>query len=132
MGYALKKQTPNQFDLLIEKIQSFQTLKTNWNGFGSECPNESSISSAISSIRILEHMAVVPIEVGPSAENGIGLAFSSGSKYGHIEFFNDGTACALVDNDGEDREVWEFDSSDTDRRESALRKICEYVNGRAT
>lgn len=110
------------------QLDEFKELQDNWNGYGSEAPNNIALTLSHELGDILHEREFEPTRVLPSAEEGVGVSFASGEKRAIIECFNDGDVVAVTyEDDGEPR-VWEVGSSEVDLRE-AVDHIYDFIHG---
>lgn len=82
----------------LADIESLRGLPHDWNGYGSERPNETAIYNARSVLMALadSELALFPDRVVPSAEGGIAICFVADERYADIECFNSGDAAGVV------------------------------------
>jgi hypothetical protein len=110
-------------DLLDEVGEIYRTVGPDWNGYGSEGPNE--LSRDIAQMILLSSgNVIVPNRVAPSAQGGIGICFYRGQKYADIECLNTGEILATI-SDGTSRpDVWVVKPSES---KGALERIGQYI-----
>lgn len=73
-----------------EQIGGFRLLEDDWNGYGSEKPNERALMMAEAVLKSLQGHNLEPSLIAPSAENGVAFSFSNGDKYAILECYNNG------------------------------------------
>jgi len=56
------------------ETRSLQKLEDNWNGFGVEAPNKTSVKNALRIIDLLENLVLEPIHVQASGDGGVVVA----------------------------------------------------------
>jgi hypothetical protein len=111
----------------VKEIERLVDLLPDWNSYGADPPSATAAEAAISAVRHLDDMELVPDRIVPSAEGGIGIAFRNGLKYADIEFFNNGEILALTANNGERIEIWPVGQGSEEIKHS-LSKIRDYIN----
>lgn len=108
---------------LCERVEHMRLVGPDWNGYGSEAPNQFAIENA-KEILLSATSFVVPNRVAPSAQGGVGICFYRGNKYADIECLNTGEILATT-SDGTGRpEVWEVKPSES---KGALQRIGQYI-----
>lgn len=101
----IKKE--NWYSKAFIKIENFQNLSKNWNSYGAEAPNSTSIHWAQKVIDVLHKFNFPPTGIVPSAEEGIGIYFSKGKLYADMECFNTGEILAVISDSKTEPTVWE-------------------------
>ncbi len=114
-----------QWQAFAAKVESLQSLEFDWNGQGSEPPNEISRGFAEKVLDGLEKIAFPPNQISPSAEGGVFIAFAKRHRYANIEAFNTGEALALVENADGTPDIWDVTDENL---ETSLAKIRDYLN----
>lgn len=87
-------------------LESLKTLKSNWDGYGSDKPTENTVDSARTFLEAMHSLenAISPSLISPSTEGGVGISFSFGNRKALIEFYNDGeNLLALIPENGNTR-----------------------------
>ncbi len=85
------EDTPDYlFFRLWKRVSSFKNYIKDWDSYGSEPPNETSINRALQALQILRNHRVFPEMVNPSSDEGIVFEFFRGDRYYLFEFYNDG------------------------------------------
>jgi hypothetical protein len=109
---------------LWEDVEEMKSLQVDWNGYGSEAPNDFARDLAKQILLSAVRNAVVPNRVAPSAQGGVGICFYRGEKYADIECLNSGEILATL-SDGTGRpEVWEVKPTEST---GALERIGQYI-----
>jgi hypothetical protein len=107
-------------------VESTKNLQDNWNGYGSEAPNDVARSHAARALDLLAEMGFAPLNVGASAENGVGISFCQGARYALIEFYNEGDMGAVVSKGPGHADSWDVLPSELKK---ALEKIHDHIHG---
>lgn len=113
-----------------EELKKMQGLPENWNGYGSEPPNNVAINSADRILSILHEMDAIlePKEIVPSAEGGVGILFANGNKRGLIECSNDNEIAAIIYEPHSQSDSWLV--ADYEKGiEETLSRINAYIYG---
>lgn len=128
-GTRFARRIMSAFEALKEKIESYSQLLPDWNSYGAVAPNSVSILASIESLQYMRVIGLMPKNLAPSAENGIGFTFENEEKFAHLEFFNDGMAVVLMDSGtAQDRQIWEFEIEESsEEMKSSLDRIKEWV-----
>ena len=80
------------------RLEEFRDLQDNWDGRGTEAPNEVAFSAARIVFNELMALDLRPDKIVASADNGIGFCFVCGPKYAEIECFNRGSIVVMTRN----------------------------------
>jgi len=89
-----------RLEVLIEQTKLLSQIGANWDSYGAEAPNITSITSAVNFL-ITGKLDLLPIRAIQSAEGGVALSFAAGEKRALLEFLNSGTVdLMLYDNLG--------------------------------
>jgi len=75
---------------LVDRVDALRKLEQDWDAEGGAAPAEAVVAIARTVLEMLFHLNLLPVDVVPSAEGGVGIVFKSGERYADIEFFNDG------------------------------------------
>lgn len=108
---------------LWDDVDAMTRMQPDWNGYGSEPPNEFSRDLA-KQILLSATSVLVPNRVAASAQGGVGICFYQGNKYGDIECLNSGEILATISDGIHRPEVWEVKPSDS---RGALERIGKYI-----
>lgn len=79
-----------------DRLESMRALQKGWNGYGADPPSELALANAKSFLDVAANMGCLPGRVAPSAEGGVGIAWTNGRRRCYVEFFNNGDACRLL------------------------------------
>jgi hypothetical protein len=113
----------NRIAALCEEVDEMRWLQPDWNGYGSESPNEFARDLAKQILLSATNVAV-PNRVAPSAQGGVGICFYRDNKYADVEFLNTGEILATT-SDGTGRpQVWEVKPSEM---KGALERIGQFI-----
>ena len=100
-------------------IRDMRSLQDDWNGYGSERPNE--LAKDIAEMILLATPSVqIPDRVAPSAQGGIGIFFYKDEKYADIECLNTGEILGTTVTGNGDPDVWPINPTEI---KNALEKI---------
>jgi hypothetical protein len=121
---APRPEPAKRIAALWEDVDAMRFTPADWNGYGSEAPNQFAREIAQQFLLSAHTLRVVPDRVAPSAQGGVGICFYNGNKYGDIECLNSGEILAtLTDGVGRPR-VWEVKPSDA---RGALEEIVQFI-----
>jgi hypothetical protein len=81
---------------MVGQMCSFLKLNDNWDSYGAEAPNETSIHEACRFVGTLGAAPIFPSRAMPSSEGGVGLRFKRNQQRALLEFFNDGEAGLIL------------------------------------
>lgn len=85
------------FSRLRQQLVALNSVKDNWDTYGSPKPNEEALKVAAAVLGTLQQDGLlIPIKLLPSAEGGVGICFVEESRYAHIEIFNEGGLASVV------------------------------------
>ena len=115
------------FSMWIQKLQNLASLSDNWDSYGAETPNDQAIYWAKAALQVLSDMEFPPKRITPSVENGVGISFISGERYGDIECFNTGEILAVTSDRQGKPHVWEVETTEQGLR-SALSEIRDFLH----
>jgi hypothetical protein len=90
----------------MHTLDSLQQIPVDWNGYGSEPPNEVSVTNARSVFTAVNNLGYLPTSVSASAEGGVGISFINGNRYADIECFNTGEIWAVTSDGTGNPQVW--------------------------
>ena len=84
-------KTPNSaWNHIMDRLHYLSQLPDNWDGYGTETPNSTTVTRSGKALSILQTMGFAPSGIVPSAENGLAIVFQDDARYADIEFFNTG------------------------------------------
>ena len=112
----LTKVTPTTryakwFSQAFARISELQKLKTDWDTYGSEAPNDTAAHLTRKVLRHLLDEGFEPSSLSPSSDGGLCVSFRKSDRYGDVECFNSGEVMAIVSDAGRDTEAWELSNS---------------------
>jgi hypothetical protein len=87
-----------------KKLDDLSGLRDNWNRYSSPAPSEAAVQVARLFLQVLAEEGRQPTRVAPSAVGGVGVTLRRGDRMAYVEFYNNGTAHALLtdeDSEGE-------------------------------
>ncbi|NQU08600.1 MAG: hypothetical protein HQ583_08565 [Candidatus Abyssubacteria bacterium] len=115
---------------LLNELGEMGNLSDNWNGYGSEAPNEIALGTAENILHCLQQMEIdlEPDSVVPSAEDGIGIVFSNGNRQALIECSNEDEIVAVTYGKNTETQAWPVPNSTIEIKET-LNWINAYING---
>jgi len=112
----------------IDQLDGLSRLPPGWNRQGAPAPSKEAIGAARRFIEAMINDGQAPTRVAASAVGGVGVTRQIGDRMAYVEFYNDGTACALLaDNAGEERVVRVTPEPGTVR--DLLDEVKAYLNG---
>lgn len=123
----INAKTKDPFVEHFNKLDSLTALSNNWDSEGADAPNKQSLFFGRKVLESFLHEGLLPTNVAPSVEGGVGFYFISGNKYADIECLNSGEILAVTSDRVKPADVWEI-SSETDIEE-AIKKIRTFLNG---
>lgn len=122
--FVAQSKSAKRIASLWEDVDEMRFLHSDWNGYGSEAPNQFAREIAQQILLSATTLTVAPDRVAPSAQGGVGICFYNGDKYGDIECLNSGEILAtLTDGVGRPR-VWEVKPS---HATGALEEIVKFI-----
>lgn len=110
------------------QLESLKTISDNWNGFGSDAPNEDALNTARDILMTFyeEHFLPKSIVISPSAEEGVTFSISNGKKTAAIESFNSGEIIAVTYDGQDEPNAWEIIDSKKEIT-VAIGRIHEFI-----
>jgi hypothetical protein len=112
MRAAIQEEDPvwgpdSELSAQLSQLDSFRLLRTGWDSYDAEPPNEAAIANARRILQCLwSRPTSAPFRLVPSVEGGVGIVFSGGGKkYADMECFNDGEILAIT-SEGSEPTVW--------------------------
>lgn len=115
-----------RYPYLKNDIDDLADLPPDWDSYGTKPPNSKAIERARHVLKLLFSEDLNPIDVIPSGEEGIGIAFVSGDKYADIEFLNNGNILAATSDDSDAIDVWALSFTD-DHLTDTLERIRNHL-----
>jgi hypothetical protein len=116
--YIALEQT---FGRLTDELNALRTRLGGEDETCTEVPNEGAIASARDGLDFLRKSNAQPASVLPAADGGVGICFSDGDVYAHIEFTNDGEVWAMTYGGGCKPETWQLPSGGLDEGWNRIR-----------
>lgn len=111
-----------------EKIDSFHTLQTGWNGYSAPAPSGAAIKTAKLFLAQLQSKDLRPDRIKPAAVGGIGVTFRKDRRKSYVEFYNNGTVYVLFSEGTPEPETRQIRPTIRDYL-SAIEEIQGYLNG---
>jgi len=110
-----------------EKLEQMRQLKDGWNRHHAPAPSDLAISNAAMLLEVMAQEETMPTRLAPSAIGGVGVTRRRGGRMAYTEFYNNGTAHALLTDEENDSTF----SVQTNRKglEELLAKIKAYLDG---
>jgi hypothetical protein len=111
-------------NVLRDELVNLRHLGPDWDSYGAPAPNAAAFAAADAALRTLRLMNVLPTRILPSADGGVGMLFTEGEQYAHIEFENSGDTWVLMRGPDSIPNTWKLRSADAD----ALREAWERIS----
>jgi hypothetical protein len=112
---------------LFEKLDSYLGLAVGWDGYSASPPSVTAVNMAKEFLALLHESDLEPTRLKPSVACGIGLTIRKGQRKGYVEFYNDGTVCALF-SDGHSEPITRQVTVTRDDYLALIGEIREYLN----
>lgn len=106
-----------------QRLEEIANLSDDWDSCGTAAPNQASISNAMDILSILHETDLVPTQISPSVEEGIGISFVKGDKDAFVECYNDGEVLAVISDQQKERDIWQIRNS-----KEAFKRALETIN----
>jgi hypothetical protein len=98
---------PEAIQAMISALDELSQLNDGWDSYDAPKPNLAARESARHVLEILNGHNRLPTAVVPSAEGGVGFAFSGkANRYADIECLNSGEMLAVISDRVSEPEVW--------------------------
>ena len=125
-GVAADRRRQRDAALLrdLQALQSLAELKSDWDTYGAEPPNNTALRLAREALGRLHQAACLPDTIVPSVEAGVAFSFVNGRKHADIEFTNDGEVFVITSTSADDVVVQEFALAELDE---AVGSTCVYL-----
>jgi len=107
-------------------IDSFRRLGNDWNGQGSEVPNNHAVFCSHRALETFHSFGLLPVRIAPSAEGGVGFVFGRGIKVATVEYLNSGEAVAVTSDGAGNITAWELKATKSLR--TAANRIREFLD----
>ncbi|MDD3581293.1 MAG: hypothetical protein PHW74_09760 [Desulfobacca sp.] len=109
------------------RLREMRALPNNWDGRGTAAPNAMASINAWKVLMSLDEIDFVPAKLMPSAEEGIGIFFAKGNRYGFVECYNEGgIVVAMSDREG-DRRILEIGDTPEEIKD-ALETLRDFID----
>ena len=115
------------FISLRDQLSALRSIETGWDSYRAPAPNAVSLAAAEAALGTLRMLNARPDGVLPSADGGIGICFTQGGRYAHIEFENTGDAWTLMYGPTGTPESWQLPSNNADSITAAWARISAYL-----
>jgi hypothetical protein len=96
--------TESRIAPLIKNLETLRNLAVGWDGYSAQPPSALALASAHDFLEFVFACegTLFPQRLAPSVVGGIGITFASGGRSAYIEFYNDGSAFALLSDSVDD------------------------------
>lgn len=112
---------------LQEQIQRMKDLRTDWDTYGAEPPNDDTVNFASELLMLLEIREFLPTDVVASVEGGVALSFTAANRYADIELLNSGEILAVTFTRQQEPIVWEVKKNKGDIFQ-AIERIYDHIS----
>lgn len=109
---------------MLDALMEMGNLERGWDSYDALPPNEWVLNKAQEAIQEFSLRRVMPDNVLPSVENGVGITVNRGDSYGFLEILNCMEIVGVTALSEDDYEVWEFGP---DSIIEAVEKICAFI-----
>ena len=116
-------------DAAREELQGLRRLCDDWDGYGSEAPNDVALHHGRTMLTVLDACGRPPNQVSASAEGGVGLYLRTGDRYAIIECLNTGEIGALASDRHDHTECWDAIPHDPEDARLIISEIVVRVDG---
>ncbi|HYV38924.1 MAG TPA: hypothetical protein VE988_24785 [Gemmataceae bacterium] len=113
----------------VLKLDSYASLPFGWNSYQAPAPSAVAIRNAKALVISTIADSVVPERVEPSAMGGVGITFANDHREAVIEFYNDGTAHALLSDDASGEMQTQPVSPTPDGYVRLINSVRKYLHG---
>ena len=93
---SLPSGQPSWLKWAQQRLEAIRQLPPNWNGRQWERPNPTALYWASVVVALLGTQNEKPDKIKPSADGGVAVCFSRGTRYTDVECFNRGTIVTLL------------------------------------
>lgn len=111
---------------LCESLDLCANLANDWNSYDAEKPSPDTVKAVARFLRRLRAEFFMPNRVIPSAEGGVAVYFTRGSKTAYLEYRNSGEVILAMYDNHSDPLVVELTESDADESR-AITEIRDYI-----
>jgi hypothetical protein len=80
----------------LSRLDDLRRLENNWNNRGAPAPSEEALPAAALFLQVMRSKCQFPSRIAASAVGGVGITLRRGDRIAYVEFYNTGTACALL------------------------------------
>ena len=124
---APEVELPHWKNRIFEQIEDFRSLPLDWNGQGSEPPNEVAATLARNALTASDTVGLIPHRVVPSPDGGVALCFRRGDgRFASLECLNAGDVIALQSDRTGNPRAWEV-APNPEALRKAVELIREYI-----
>lgn len=96
---------PEPIASALKQLDDMHKVVDGWNGYSAPAPSAFAIDNARQFVNELYKVVPTAMRVAPSAVGGVGITLSKGEKAVYVEFYNDGSICRMLIDDGIDTDV---------------------------
>ena len=115
---------------MLAELDSLKDLQDGWNSYSAPAPYSVAIENAKAMVIEAYKLGTDPERVEPSAMGGVGVTFWAGNnREAAIEFYNDGTAHALLSDDATGDMHTQAVPTDRDEYRGIISEIRKYLYG---
>jgi hypothetical protein len=114
---------------VCDHLDSLNNLKDGWDSYSAPAPSRVAIENAKALAREAETLGMALERAEPSAIGGVGITFASGQREVVIEFYNNGTAHALVSDDETADMSTQAVPANPDGYQAVLGEVRKYLYG---
>ena len=118
-------------DHWLERLKSLRELEAGWNSYSAPAPSAVAIEQTELFLGIAYSRHIPPVRMEPSAMGGVGVTFIRGDREVVVEFYNSGTAHALLSDDSTDAMETRPVSTDASGYTTFLDEVRAYLHGTA-
>lgn len=116
-----------EFGEWFRKLEAMKGLKSGWNGYDAEPPDERALANSRAFLQSLLFEQFPPTRVAPSVVGGVGITRKVGERRVYVEFYNSGIVHALLA-EGEKAETMPVEASPEGFR-AFVARAREYLDG---
>lgn len=95
IGDATKFASSDRWNSVFRKLDSFCSLKDDWNSYAAPAPSPLTIAQARTFVECLHAENLEPSRLAPSAIGGVGITLRLRDRRVYVEFRNDGGIYAV-------------------------------------
>ena len=116
------------FEEARARIAALGEIPKNWDSYGAQAPNATSIHNAQRVLNLVASSNLIPTQILPSAEGGVGICFLRNDIYADIECSNGGEVLGVYYKGKEMPHLLETDTTDPSIKR-ALQQISTVIIG---